>query len=283
MVTRAGTSIEGSFYLITSGRRIGYIKTIGPSLDETLAMQSTNSLDTATSELDKEFVIDQVNNALVMYASRDEELSKEPSTLRYVFKFDNPGYNHNQTEKLKRRLDRVLHWRKLNGGLVVGKRNVGDLARGFTASNMVKDKLESFSGTLARAVAKAAIEGAFFSFTDNPPPRSYVRPANDGPKLIRPELVSALEAFQELVDEGLTVVCITKGFHVGWAHPNACPGDEVFLLTGCSMPDVLRASSTFLGTYSVVGHAYLSGVMDGKYWDRLSQAVHQTVVLTEDV
>jgi hypothetical protein len=52
-----------------------------------------------------------------------------------------------------------------------------------------------------------------------------------------------------------------KGFF-GWAHARAEQGDHLFLLRGCSVPVILRAREE--GGYTVVGDAYVEGIMDGE-------------------
>ena len=42
-----------------------------------------------------------------------------------------------------------------------------------------------------------------------------------------------------IVKSGMRLV-ITDGRHLGWATRLAQPGDEVFLLLGCSVPGILR-------------------------------------------
>jgi hypothetical protein len=49
---------------------------------------------------------------------------------------------------------------------------------------------------------------------------------------------------------------ITEKGYLGWAHPQACKGDKIAVLVGCSSPVVLRAC---LEGYQIVGDACFSG------------------------
>lgn len=77
--------------------------------------------------------------------------------------------------------------------------------------------------------------------------------------------------------EGMRLAVTAPGNKMGWAHPNAQVGDQVFLLAGCSMPAILRrddllssASRTNGGVYRLVGYGYFDGMMDGQLWNRMS-------------
>jgi hypothetical protein len=76
-------------------------------------------------------------------------------------------------------------------------------------------------------------------------------------------MVAALENLQDLINEGLRLMT-TEEDHIGWAHPAAQIGDRLFLLKGCSMPAILRPSQDYQGTYTVVGRAYVQGVMNNE-------------------
>ena len=56
---------------------------------------------------------------------------------------------------------------------------------------------------------------------------------------------------------------IGKGGKIGWVVDDARPGDHLFLLKGCSVVVILRKRDG--GGYSVVGDAFVQGVMDGIY------------------
>ncbi|KAI1155632.1 HET-domain-containing protein [Nemania diffusa] len=50
--------------------------------------------------------------------------------------------------------------------------------------------------------------------------------------------------------------------YVGLFKGQLCPGDEVFIILGCTIPMVLRRTPT--GEYEVVGNCYVHGIMDGE-------------------
>lgn len=57
-------------------------------------------------------------------------------------------------------------------------------------------------------------------------------------KSVPPDLYDAVTSIAELIDEGLRLIKLTTPAEndIGWAHPDARIGDEVFLLKGCFMP-----------------------------------------------
>jgi hypothetical protein len=54
----------------------------------------------------------------------------------------------------------------------------------------------------------------------------------------------------------------TRGGYVGWAYNGAEPGDNIYLLAGCSVPVILRPRAA--GGYTILGYALVQGVMDGE-------------------
>ena len=55
---------------------------------------------------------------------------------------------------------------------------------------------------------------------------------------------------------------ITSTGYIGWAHPRAQPGDQIFVVGGCTVPVILRSRDN--GGYVLVGDAYVEGIMDGE-------------------
>ena len=76
-------------------------------------------------------------------------------------------------------------------------------------------------------------------------------------------------AMIDILDEGLRLIT-TDQDNLGWGHPESRPGDWVYLLAGCSTPVVLRYNWVEC-SFSLVGHAYVDGFMDGGYWQRANQ------------
>ncbi|KAF5614123.1 het-6-heterokaryon incompatibility [Fusarium subglutinans] len=58
---------------------------------------------------------------------------------------------------------------------------------------------------------------------------------------------------------------LTDGGYLGLAHPSCQPGDELVLLSGGRVPFVVRRGSMEIPEcYSIVGEAYVHGIMDGE-------------------
>jgi hypothetical protein len=73
--------------------------------------------------------------------------------------------------------------------------------------------------------------------------------------------VEMVKTVQETLKADMRYMTTKKGY-VGWAHDKAEQGDAIFLLAGCSVPVILRARAE--GGYTVVGDAYVQGIMDGE-------------------
>jgi hypothetical protein len=62
----------------------------------------------------------------------------------------------------------------------------------------------------------------------------------------------------------------TRGGYVGWAYNGAEPGDNIYLLAGCSVPVILRRRAA--GGYTILGYAHVQGVMDGEIMKMQSES-----------
>ncbi|KAH8760182.1 heterokaryon incompatibility protein-domain-containing protein [Hyaloscypha finlandica] len=62
----------------------------------------------------------------------------------------------------------------------------------------------------------------------------------------------------------------TRGGYVGWAYNGAEPGDNIYLLAGCSVPVILRPRAA--GGYTILGYALVQGVMDGEIMELQSES-----------
>ncbi|KAF0318907.1 heterokaryon incompatibility protein [Colletotrichum asianum] len=51
--------------------------------------------------------------------------------------------------------------------------------------------------------------------------------------------------------------------NLGWATSSCKPGDELFLIQGCSMPVVLRKGAGE-GLYHLIGDSIVHGLMEGQ-------------------
>jgi hypothetical protein len=57
------------------------------------------------------------------------------------------------------------------------------------------------------------------------------------------------------------ILILPKDRCIGWVPENAIPGDAITVLTGARIPIVLRPRED---GYTVVGDAYVQGIMDGE-------------------
>jgi hypothetical protein len=64
--------------------------------------------------------------------------------------------------------------------------------------------------------------------------------------------------------DGTRVLASTSAGHIGWIPEGSEPGDVVMLLQGSPFPFILRRRPD--GYYSVIGDAYIQGVMQGEAW-----------------
>lgn len=69
----------------------------------------------------------------------------------------------------------------------------------------------------------------------------------------------------QIVREKLHFVTLQQG-HIGWADRHAEVKDEIWMISGCSVPVVLRRQPGGFDKYSVIGRAYIDGFMDGSKW-----------------
>jgi len=70
-----------------------------------------------------------------------------------------------------------------------------------------------------------------------------------------------LRAIKHVFQDG-QLFMITSTRCIGWAHPRAQPGDQIFVVGGCTVPVILRSRDN--GGYVLVGDAYVEGIMDGE-------------------
>lgn len=52
--------------------------------------------------------------------------------------------------------------------------------------------------------------------------------------------------------------------HLGMGPISANADDEVWIISGCTYPMVLRRATASQGPYTVLGRAYVHGIMDGE-------------------
>jgi hypothetical protein len=71
------------------------------------------------------------------------------------------------------------------------------------------------------------------------------------------------------------IFVLTKDRRMGWVPENAIPGDVIAMLTGARVPIVLRPEE---GGYTVIGDAYVHGIMDGEAMRDDSELEYLTLV-----
>ncbi|KAK3314503.1 heterokaryon incompatibility protein-domain-containing protein [Apodospora peruviana] len=106
-----------------------------------------------------------------------------------------------------------------------------------------------------------------FEYDREKPPPAFLESADFLPKFFAklPDYqYEELERWHSLAFSSHSPFKSETGY-IGLMPLGARHGDEVWLLEGCPVPIMLRKTSTS-GEYTVVGKAYVHGVMDGEYW-----------------
>ena len=99
--------------------------------------------------------------------------------------------------------------------------------------------------------------------------RFFYHVAADKDILFNTRKTDLVTAVVRALKDGLRLMEISNGMS-GWAHPAAQQADEIYLLQGCSMPVILRpikSETAQRPAYTVVGDAYVQGIMYGEAWD----------------
>jgi hypothetical protein len=99
-------------------------------------------------------------------------------------------------------------------------------------------------------------------------PEIHDRDVSATSKTELPEIVTSINL---IISEGLRIMTMERS-HIGWAHPDAKPNDEIFLFQGCSMPVVLRPVPGLRNRFTLVGRAYVPNAMNNEYADRLGES-----------
>ncbi|KIX03749.1 uncharacterized protein Z518_07302 [Rhinocladiella mackenziei CBS 650.93] len=111
-------------------------------------------------------------------------------------------------------------------------------------------------------------------------PRTFVRKVFELPQAVFQRRAQPISFFAEghivaairsALDEGLRLMTIDRHRRIGWATEGAMVNDKVFLLPGCTLPVILRPRAN-KGGYSLVGHAYVHGVMDNEVWSQVTSS-----------
>lgn len=108
---------------------------------------------------------------------------------------------------------------------------------------------------------------------------AYSHKKHKYPKPPSIDVDTTLTSLFELIDEGFRLMTSREG-DLGWASPIAQPGNDIYLLAGCSMPVILRSHKSRRQAFIVIGHAYVDGMMDGEFClGRLKRGRHDVDIL----
>ena len=66
---------------------------------------------------------------------------------------------------------------------------------------------------------------------------------------------------ERVLQDKQSYMITSKGYR-GWAHPRARSGDQIYILSGCTVPVILRSRKE--GGFILVGDAYVQGFMEGE-------------------
>jgi len=163
-----------------------------------------------------------------------------------LYHFDSTDLAH---EKLQKQFDDIKEWRQLNKDFsIIGRTLQGRCGEYKTLVERIKPWAEVSDDLKFKSLIYSVQELA--------------ETRDRMPSL---DIQGSLSALADLIGEGLRLMT-TNQRKVGWTHPDAKLRDQIFLIPGCSMPAILRRQDGSQPTYSVVGHAYVDGYMDGKFW-----------------
>jgi hypothetical protein len=128
----------------------------------------------------------------------------------------------------------------------------------FTATDLTDDY--EYARRWIRAAGSLLIQGRSLSEWINRHPfdAGFVERCREYAKYSTKDIVRYLAKAKA---EGVAYMS-TRGGYVGWAHKRAEPGDNIYLIAGCSVPVVLRRRAG--GGYTIVGYTHVQGVMGGQ-------------------
>jgi hypothetical protein len=161
----------------------------------------------------------------------------------------------------------IKTWKAKNADLRIGGKDLR--ARSYTATTVAKNLHPGQSMSAHLRACLAIIPSKLMPDPELP----WGNLLDEG--MVNTNTKLAVESCDRLIKEGLRLMT-TEDDQVGWAHPAARLGDQLFLIEGCSMPAILRQCDD---GYLVVGHSYVHGVMSNELWSRLYEEDFQTIVL----
>lgn len=92
-----------------------------------------------------------------------------------------------------------------------------------------------------------------------------------------PEYMSEYYVWVEQVSTNRILIETADG-RIGWAPKEAEEGNAIFIVSGATVPVVLRPAEH--GRYKLVGACYLHGIMDGEFVSGRYANKHETIALT---
>lgn len=264
------------------GYRFAKIKTLGAILTDegpsTLQHPVSRPSDKAMEDLRK-----AVAAALSLYDSEYLNSTSDPRMNWFLWNFGNSRlYAAKPMRTICEKYQLIRKWREYNAECIVGGTTLKwTQGRSNPSRKRKKDIAVEIVGSAVSTVAGqilAEMMGSVLKLPSTsppyraPPPKmNYDMPPGD--------LVAALENLQRLIKEGLRLIS-THDNRVGWAHPAAKAGDRLCLIEGCSMPAILRESQRDPGTFELVGHAYVHGVMNNELWSQLRIDQFESITLS---
>lgn len=208
---------------------------------------------------------DALGRLLFLLYNKDFQRHKDhPRILNHLlYGFDSEDY---EREKLKGMADfnSILAWREVNKHFRLGDWPLHVLSRSKKPKAVNTEKvMHRWTSTPDTNSSQQTVRYLFAA--GEIATRHIFSPDSTLAEAPSFDIYGTLSGLSELIQEGLRLMTTEEG-HLGWAHTCAEPGDEIFLLTGCSMPVILRRYPTPPRTYMVVGHAYVDGMMEGDFW-----------------
>jgi hypothetical protein len=256
-----GVRIQDHSTLQVQGLHLGYVESLSALHNESQFGMHYRYADglpasAASSSLDAD-IFKRLSRALTLYR-RDlvpehaRDLDWNYAILFHTF-YTDEGMETGPAYQRRSQRDRSIlrNWRRLNQDFVI---------QGKSLRRRALSVRQSFkANAFGPAASRLFIDG--LSGVGRFQGASYRKP-------LATDIGDALDDLQDLIEEGMRLMCLS-GDQFGWAHPEARPGDRVFLIAGCSMPVVVRRAETSHCSrqcFTVVGHAYVEGVMDGVKW-----------------
>lgn len=199
-------------------------------------------------------IFESLTRALTLYGVDEGQQSTSKGRdigrfFYHLYEFEDKKKAAANRKYFERKYSNIIKWRKKNKRFRICGKTLVKRSHDYKAS--------WYTGALAESAGEGLAAAFNEALSQHPKASKRRLPA---------DLDGELMNLQLLLNEGMRLMT-TDDDDLGWAHPAAHIGDSVFLLYGCSMPAVLRRNDEPRGTFSVVGHAYVEGVMNGEKWD----------------